>query len=312
MVLTRAKVSRLIVQGFVKVNGCVVVKPSEKVSGDTRLSVRIPKPSDSKLLPDDSVKFGVVYEDDDILVVDKPAGLTVHPGAGTDQRTLVNGLLAHVGEELSHIGHVLRPGIVHRLDKDTSGLMVVAKNDNAFYELSKQFLPPRSIHRTYLAFCQRLPQERYTLRHQAKDLPLGGTIDLAIDRHPNNRTKMAIREGGRESITRWQLKESFAYGHLLQMTLESGRTHQIRVHLQAAGAPILADPVYGEGPANIPGHLRPVVKKLGRQALHAKSLSFIHPKTKERVDFTSSLPEDLTALHLALKGGLNSSHNSRS
>jgi 23S rRNA pseudouridine1911/1915/1917 synthase len=239
----------------------------------------------------------VKFEDDDISVVDKPAGLVVHPAAGNRQGTQVNALIAHCGKSLSGIGGVRRPGIVHRLDKDTSGLLVAAKNDRAHRALARQFADhgrTGALRREYLAFVWGAPE-------RAK-----GTIDAPLDRHKHARDKRAVREGGRPAVTYWQVLERYQgndgrpVASLLRCRLETGRTHQIRVHLAHIGHPLLGDDVYGPGfrtkASLLPAPAQAALAALGRQALHAYILVIEHPSSGDSLEFRSELPEELARL----------------
>jgi 23S rRNA pseudouridine1911/1915/1917 synthase len=253
----------------------------------------------------EDIALNIVFEDDDIIVIDKPKGLVVHPAAGHETGTLVNALIAHCGDSLSGIGGVKRPGIVHRLDKDTSGLMVVAKNDAAHASLSEQFADhgrTGEMRRGYLAFVWGVPNRQR------------GTIDAPIDRHPYAREKMAVREGGREAVTHWEIQEVFngrdgkPVASLLACQLETGRTHQIRVHLAHVGHPLLGDSVYGPHFKTKAGHLGPeaqaALAALGRQALHAYLLVLEHPRSGEILHWEAPLPEDLLLLEKTLQAAL--------
>ena len=246
-------------------------------------------------------KIKIIYEDEDYLVLDKPAGLVVHPAAGHQTGTLVNALIAHCGETLSGIGGVMRPGIVHRLDKDTSGVMVVAKTDKAHKSLSAQFADhgrTGDLERGYLALVWGVPDRTR------------GTIDAPIDRHPHSRDKMAVRQGGREAITHWEVKERYAgadgkpIASLIECRLETGRTHQIRVHLAHLGHPILGDETYATGyrtkAARLPEAAQDALQALGRQALHAYLLVFQHPVLGKIEQFQSELPVPLARLRGSL------------
>jgi 23S rRNA pseudouridine1911/1915/1917 synthase len=250
----------------------------------------------------EDIALDIVYEDDDIIVIDKPKGLVVHPAAGHETGTLVNALIAHCGASLSGIGGVRRPGIVHRLDKDTTGLMVAAKNDRAHQSLTAQFADhgrTGAMRRGYMAFVWDVPNRQR------------GTVDAPIDRHPYAREKMAVRDGGREAITHWDTQESYhgrdgkPIAALLACQLETGRTHQIRVHLAHIGHPLLGDSVYGPHFKTKASHLGPrsqaALAALGRQALHAYLLALEHPRTGAILEWISDLPPDLARLRNSLR-----------
>lgn len=254
--------------------------------GDT-IDIQIPPLEEANPLPN-PIPLDIIYEDDDLLVINKAPGMVVHPAPGHTDDTLVNALLAHCGDSLSGIGGVKRPGIVHRLDKDTSGLMVVAKHDIAHQRLSSQF-SDRSLSRVYVAIVWGLPS------------PTSGTIETSIGRHPQNRQKMAVvTRNGREAITQYQMIHHYAQSEdmavnlsLIDCKLLTGRTHQIRVHLHHLGHSLLGDPLYGHAPKNA-GKIWPQeIMSFPRQALHAKSLQFYHPQTQELMKFEVPLPEDL-------------------
>jgi 23S rRNA pseudouridine1911/1915/1917 synthase len=299
--LSRSRLKALILDGQVTVAARTILDPATQVKSGDVIDVNLP-PAEEATPKGENIPLAIVYEDDTLIVLDKPRGLVVHPSAGHATGTLVNALIAHCGDSLSGIGGVKRPGIVHRLDKDTTGLLVVAKNDKAHKALSKQFADhgrEGPLERAYLAFVWGAP-----------DRPKG-TIDAPLDRHPHSREKRTVREGGREAVTHWQLLETFngkdgkPVASLLSCTLETGRTHQIRVHLAHVGHPILGDETYGTGfktkAARLPDAAREVLAGLGRQALHAYRLGFEHPETGETLSFTSALPPDLAALHKALR-----------
>ena len=271
--------------------------------GDT-IIIDVPEAADPSPQGED-IALNIVYEDEDIIVIDKPAGLVVHPAAGHAGGTLVNALIAHCGASLSGIGGVKRPGIVHRLDKDTTGLMVVAKNDRAHASLTAQFADhgrTGEMRRGYLAFAWGVPNRPR------------GTVDAPIDRHPHAREKMAVREGGREAVTHYEVREIFSgqdgkpVASLLACQLETGRTHQIRVHLAHIGHPLMGDSVYGPHFKTKAGHLgaqsQAALAGLGRQALHAWLLVLEHPRTGEILRWESPLPKDLLLLEGALKAAL--------
>ncbi len=291
--LSRARLQTLIAEGAVQVNGRAGIKGSYKVSAGDVLDITIPAPKSAIPQPQD-IPLDIIYEDEDLLVIDKPAGLVVHPGAGNADGTLVNALLYHCGESLSGIGGVLRPGIVHRLDKDTSGLMVAAKSDRAHQGLAAQ-LEDRSLSRIYQALVLKVPQ------------PRKGTVDQMIGRHPRNRLKMAIcKNGGREAQTHYMVENTYGDAcALVECKLQTGRTHQIRVHMEFLGHPLIGDPLYGAQPTAIAAALRreeyaqdiiDAVLAFPRQALHARALSFIHPVTEKRLEFEAVLPNDFSNL----------------
>ncbi len=267
--LTRSRARRLIDGGFVMVDGRLPAKAGAPLASGQRVRVRVPPPEPATLEPE-AIPLRIVYEDDDLLVVDKPAGMTVHPAPGHSSGTLVHAVLAHC-PNLSALGGEGRPGIVHRLDKDTSGLIIVAKNDAAHLSLARQ-LKERRVEKTYIALVEgRLKQRE-------------GVIDAPIGRHPARRKKMAVVEGGREARTRYRVLREIDGRTLVEVRPETGRTHQIRVHLASIGHPVVGDPVYGRGrPA---GPLR-------RQFLHAQRLAFRHPRTGDRLELEAELPEDL-------------------
>ncbi len=297
--LSRSRVKALILDGQVAIAGHTIRDPAVRVNSGDSIVVTLPPPDPAKPAGE-AIPLNVVYEDDALIVIDKPPGLVVHPAAGHAKSTLVNALIAHCGDGLSGIGGVKRPGIVHRLDKDTSGLMVVAKTDNAHRALSKQFehKAENDLERGYLAFVWGAP-----------DRPRG-VIDAPLDRHPHTRDKRAVRAGGRRAVTHWQVLERYAgpdrkpVASLLACTLETGRTHQIRVHLAHIGHPILGDTSYGTGFKTKASRLGPdtrtALETLGRQALHAYLLVIKHPKTAENLAFRSELPGDLRRLRDAL------------
>jgi 23S rRNA pseudouridine1911/1915/1917 synthase len=302
--LSRSRLKALILAGEVTLGGGTIRDPGHHVNAGDRIVVTLPPPEPAEPEAED-IPLTVVYEDGDIIVIDKPAGLVVHPAAGHRSGTLVNALLAHCGDSLSGIGGVKRPGIVHRLDKDTTGLLVVAKNDAAHASLAAQFADhgrTGDLARGYLAFVWGSP-----LRPK-------GTIDAPIDRHPRARDKMAVREGGREAVTHWTVLERYAgrdgrpVASLLECRLETGRTHQIRVHLASVGHPLLGDDVYGPGfktkAARLPESAAAALVALGRQALHAYLLGVRHPTQGNYLEFRSRLPDDLARLYRALGGTL--------
>jgi len=289
--LSRTRLQHLIKGGQVSKKGKVCDAPSQKVQTGERYLLIVPALEESHLEPQ-PMALDILYEDGDLLVINKPAGLVVHPGAGQPNGTLVNGLLAYCGESLSGISGTKRPGIVHRLDKGTSGLLVVAKHDQAHHALCAQFMD-RSLSRIYIAFAWGLLT------------PLHGEIDRPIGRHPVNRQKMAVRaQGGKPAKTFYRTQT--AYGRLvslLECKLETGRTHQIRVHLASLGHPLLGDPVYGNPPRGVHAALKKHLKEIlapERQALHAQKLYLTHPSTGAQLSFEAPIPKDLIALQEAL------------
>jgi len=323
--LSRSRLKALIEAGAVAVDGRTIRDPNHRVNSGATVVVDVPAPEPAKPAPE-PIPLKVVYEDDDIIVIDKPKNLVVHPAAGNWTGTLVNALIAHCGDSLSGIGGERRPGIVHRLDKDTTGLMVVAKNDRAHRALAAQFADHgrsgEPFERRYLAFVWGAPERPH------------GVIEVPIDRNPKARDRMAIRPGGREAVTHWQVLERYAgeaesaeggkgdkakrtkgsrakaaepAASLLGCRLETGRTHQIRVHLASIGHPLMGDEAYGAGFRTKAGLLPPGAQEaladLGRQALHAYILAIKHPRSGEILTFRSELPPDLARLHDELVRG---------
>ena len=274
---SRSRLQTWIKEKRVTLDGQFVV-PKQAVWGGEKVRVE-PElhPSETSFAPEE-IALDIVYEDDALLVVNKPAGLVVHPGSGNWQGTLLNALLHHSPQ----LAGVPRAGIVHRLDKDTSGLLVVAKTLTAQTDLVRQ-LQARSVKRDYLAIVQGIV---------ARD----GTVEAPLGRHPTQRVKMAVVGGGKPAVTHYTVLEHFAYHTLIRCSLETGRTHQIRVHMQSIGHPLAGDPVYGGRPLNLPPLLRDAIKALGRQALHAERLGLIHPQTGEEMEWRADLPEDMAAL----------------
>jgi 23S rRNA pseudouridine1911/1915/1917 synthase len=302
--LSRSRLKALILAGSVTLKGAPVRDPAYHVASGDTITIDVPEAAAPEPAGED-IPLDIVYEDDDIIVIDKPKGLVVHPAAGHETGTLVNALIAHCGLSLSGIGGVRRPGIVHRLDKDTTGLMVAAKNDRAHKSLTEQFADhgrTGAMRRGYMAFAWDLPNRQR------------GTVDAPIDRHPHAREKMAVREGGREAITHWELQEAFnspdgkPVAALLACQLETGRTHQIRVHLAHIGHPLLGDAVYGPHFKTKASHLgresRAALAALDRQALHAYLLALEHPKTGAILEWISDLPPDLVILRDRLRAAL--------
>jgi 23S rRNA pseudouridine1911/1915/1917 synthase len=281
--LSRSRLQALIAAGHVRVDGALS-RPSAAIRAGQLVLVDIPDPEPAEPRPE-PIALAIVYQDPQLLVLEKPAGLVVHPGAGNASGTLVNALLHHV-RDLSGVGGVLRPGIVHRLDRGTSGLMVVAKDDASHRALAGQFAS-RSVGKEYLALVLGVPSRRK------------GAIDAAIGRDPRQRKKMSVQAPrGRAARSTWELVEALDGAALLRVRIHTGRTHQVRVHLASIGHPVAGDAAYG-GRRN-PGSRRPEAREallgLGRPALHAAALAFDHPRTGERLAFTSPLPADLAEL----------------
>ncbi len=270
--LTRSQAARLIEEGRVCVNGRAAAKSARLAGGET-VTVDIPEVRDTALAPQD-IPLDVVYEDEDVIVVNKPKGLVVHPAPGHPDGTLVNALLHHCGDSLSGIGGEKRPGIVHRIDRDTSGLIIAAKNDAAHLALSAQ-LKDHSLSRTYECLVTGSMKQN------------SGTVDAPIDRAPGDRKKMAVVSAGRRAVTHWEVIARYSGVTHLRCRLETGRTHQIRVHMAYIGHPILGDTVYG-AKKPVPG--------LTGQCLHATGLRFVHPRTGQVVELHCPLPEEFTRM----------------
>ncbi len=302
--VSRARLQQVMRDGFVTVGAETVRAANRRIKPGEAYDVTLPEPAPSAVAGE-AIALSVVYEDRDVIVIDKPAGLVVHPAAGHATGTLVNALIAHCGESLSGVGGVRRPGIVHRLDKDTSGLLVVAKNDAAHQSLSEQFkshgLDGR-LHRRYMALV-------WGVLPRPKD-----RIDAALARSITNRTRISVSKSviARHAVTHYEVVKVFpgataaAAVSLLRLELETGRTHQIRVHLAHIGHPVLGDPVYGAGfktrIAALKDDVRAAVERLRRQALHAAALGFEHPRTGKALAFESPLPADIAHI-LELLGG---------
>jgi 23S rRNA pseudouridine1911/1915/1917 synthase len=280
--LSRERVKALIAEGRVTIANVAATQPSLKIPGASAFAIAVPQ-AIPPLAEAQDIPLVVVFEDEHLIVVDKPAGLVVHPAAGNLDGTLVNALLHHCRGQLSGIGGVARPGIVHRIDKDTSGLLVVAKTDRAHEGLAEQFAD-HSIVRSYRAVVSGLPRLA------------SGRIEGAIGRSSHDRKKMAIVEDGRgkHAVTHYKLLEPLKSAALVECRLETGRTHQVRVHMASIGHALLGDPAYGRTPSK----LKPLLAQLEfrRQALHAAELGFLHPVNRETVQFFSPIPADMSAL----------------
>lgn len=294
---SRSRIQTLIQQGYITQQGKAITDASNKVKPGEKFHIVIPQAEPSHMVAQD-IALDIIYEDEDLIVINKPAGLTVHPAPGNRDGTLVNALLAHCGDSLSGIGGVERPGIVHRIDKDTTGLLVVAKNDAAHNALSEQ-LATRTLKRTYRALCWGRPT------------PVNGTITGNIGRSISNRQKMAVvKKGGKPAATHYKTLQDMGIVSLMECNLETGRTHQIRVHFLHIGHPLVGDETYGASTesrlrANSMKQLRQPAKdtllSFKRQALHAHRLAFIHPRTKLMLEFTAPLPDDMQKLIAALQ-----------
>ena len=286
--LSRERVKALIGEGRVTIGGAPAKSTSMKPAAGTLFTIEVPEAAPAEAVPQD-IPLNVVHEDDDLIVIDKPAGMVVHPAAGNPDGTLVNALLHHCAGRLSGIGGVARPGIVHRIDKDTSGLLVVAKSDAAHEGLARQFAE-HSLERAYKAVVKGHP------------MPPSGTIAGMIGRSDRDRKKMAVLDDdssrGKHAVTHYSTLSRLDGSALVECRLETGRTHQIRVHMASIGHALLGDPVYGRPDSR----LRPLLQRLSftRQALHAALLGFIHPVTGERLHFSSEIPHDMRELIDAL------------
>lgn len=279
---SREYIKTLIKKGDVKVNG-EVKKASYHVKPGDKVTLEIPEPQESKIEPE-NILINIIYEDEDLMIINKPQGMVVHPAPGNRSGTLVNGLMYHT-KKLSTINGVMRPGIIHRIDKDTSGLLMVAKNDQAHHSLSEQ-LKEHTIIRRYVGLVKGMVEANK------------GTIDMPIGRHPKDRIKMAVTpEHSKEAITHFEVLERFKNYTLMAFRLETGRTHQIRVHMDKIGHPIAGDPLYGRGDKNN-------FFKTNGQCLHAKILGFVHPRTGENVLFEAGIPENFMEILNKLRSSL--------
>ncbi|MFZ2396047.1 MAG: RluA family pseudouridine synthase [Smithella sp.] len=298
--ISRSHVKHVIEEGDVLVNGKAPKVSQHLKEGDVIILTQRP-PIEATALPQDML-LNIVYEDEAIIVINKPAGMVVHPAPGNPDNTLVNALLFHC-HDLSGIGGVLRPGIVHRLDKNTSGLIVAAKSDDAHRQLSAQF-EKHDVHKKYLALVWGDVKGNT------------GEIVLPVGRHANNRKKMSTKsKRGKDALTLWKARERYGVATLLEVEIKTGRTHQIRVHLSDRGYPVIGDQVYGNS-AKINTVKDPLlkakIKEFNRQALHAAQLSFIHPQKGERVVFTADMPQDMTGLCAQLRSGVNQIDSTKS
>ena len=304
--LSRSRLARLLAEGAVSRDGTVVRDLKGRAVQGEIYEVTVKEAADTHMQPED-IPLAVVYEDPDVAVIDKPAGMVVHPAPGTPSGTLVNALLHHFGDDLSGVGGERRPGIVHRIDKDTSGMLVVAKSDAAHHGLAAQFAG-HSVERTYLALCHGAPDPGSPRLRGIEGVSFGtgGTVrlDTRIGRHGTDRKKQAVlRHGGRQAVTRIQVIETFGdHAALVRCRLETGRTHQIRVHMAHIGHALIGDPDYGRRrrlSEAVPGAA--TANSFARQALHAATLGFVHPVSKQFMRFDSPLPGDIAQVLDALR-----------
>ncbi len=307
--LSRSRLARLLAEGAVRIDGVVVSDAKSRVAEGALVEIEVPEAAESHIGAQE-IPLVVVWEDDDLIVIDKPAGMVVHPAPGTPSGTLVNALIHHCGETLSGVGGEKRPGVVHRIDKDTTGLLVAAKSDRAHHGLAAQF-EKHHVERRYLALCHGVPAPSDPRLRGVKGASFesGGVLKLQtqLARHRTDRQRQAVTfDGGRHAVTRIRLLESFAGAALVECRLETGRTHQIRVHMAHAGHGLIGDQVYG-------GRRKLSEKAVGvataalaanfpRQALHAATLGFEHPVTGEMLRFDSPLPADMAELLAAFRG----------
>lgn len=286
--LSRNRVTHLINEGFVTFAGGAEVKSSLKLKGGEFLEITIPEPEPIEALPED-IPLNILYEDSSVIVIDKEAGMVVHPAPGHSSGTLVNALLFHC-KDLSGVGGMIRPGIVHRLDKDTSGVMMATKNDHAHKELAAQF-KLHTVKRRYKALVYGVMESK-------------GKVDLPLGRHPVDRQKIAVVKNGRNAVTHWRVLETFQGISFVELRLETGRTHQIRVHLAKSCHPVIGDQKYASVKRSVEIKsmvVRGKVSSLKRQALHASVLGFKHPDTGEYMEFASELPADIKEILMSLR-----------
>ncbi|RVT84068.1 RluA family pseudouridine synthase [Rhodobacteraceae bacterium CCMM004] len=303
--LSRSRLARLIAAGAVSRDGAVLGDVKTRVAAGDVIDIAVPPEAESHIAPE-AIALELVYEDADLAVVDKPAGMVVHPAPGTPSGTLVNALLHRFGADLSGVGGVRRPGIVHRIDKDTSGLLVVAKSDRAHHGLAAQFAA-HSVARSYVALCHGVPAPGDPRLRGLRGVSAEAgeiVVRTGIGRHRTDRQRQAVTwQGGRAAVTRVRVRSDWGHAAELICRLETGRTHQIRVHMAYLGHALIGDPVYGGHrrlPRQAPG--APAAAVFPRQALHAETLGFVHPVSGETMRFHSALPDDMQALHAALSG----------
>jgi len=301
--LSRSRLARLIAGGAVAVNGTVVTDPRARLAEGDLVEITVEEASEVDTLPED-IPLVILHEDNDLIVIDKPVGMVVHPAPGTPSGTLVNALLHHFGGNLSGVGGEKRPGIVHRIDKDTSGLLVVAKSDKAHHGLAAQF-EAHSVDRHYLAICHGVPDAADPRLRGVPGVSFetGGILKLTtgLARHKTDRQRQAVLfQGGRHAVTRARVEEGFGAVALINCWLETGRTHQIRVHMAHAGHALVGDQTYGGrrkvSARAVGAALADDLNAFPRQALHAASLGFVHPVSGEKLAFSAPLPADMAGL----------------
>ncbi|SDE42059.1 ribosomal large subunit pseudouridine synthase D [Limimaricola pyoseonensis] len=307
--LSRSRLAKLMAEGAVTVDGAVATDAKAAVAEGAQVEIIVPQAAESHMAPE-PIPLDVVWEDDDLIVIDKPAGMVVHPAPGSPDGTLVNALIHHCGDSLSGVGGAKRPGIVHRIDKDTSGLLVVAKTDRAHQGLALQF-EKHTAERRYFALCHGVPDPNDPRLRGVKGASFepGAVLKIQtlLGRHRTDRQRQAVSfEQGRHAVTRARVIEAFAGAALVECRLETGRTHQIRVHMAHAGHALIGDPVYGGRRKLSEKAVGPDAAALAaafpRQALHAASLGFRHPVTREALSFDSPMPADMAELLAALRG----------
>lgn len=310
--LSRSRLAKLIADGAVKVDGVVVFDPRFRVLEDAEITIAVEVAEESHIGAED-IPLDVIFEDDDLIVINKPSGMVVHPAPGTPGGTLVNALIHHCGETLSGVGGMKRPGIVHRIDKETTGLLIAAKSDRAHHGLAKQFAD-HSVERRYLALCYGEPSSNDPRVRGIKGASFEASnilrVQTFLGRHKTDRQRQAVSfDVGRHAVTRARIVQPLgtpAVAALLECWLETGRTHQIRVHMAHCGHSLIGDPVYGGrrklSPKAVGEAGVAAVAGFRRQALHAATLGFVHPVTKEDLEFNAPLPDDMTELLRALGG----------
>lgn len=307
--LSRSRLAKLLADGAVQVNGAIETGAKARVAEGDDIEITVEVVEADRLEPE-AIPLDILFEDPDLIVVNKPAGMVVHPALGSPRGTLVNALMAHCGDDLSGIGGERRPGIVHRIDKDTSGLLVVAKSDRAHHGLAEQFAD-HSVERLYLALCHGVPDPADPRLRGLRGVSFEGAvmkITTQLARHKTDRQKQAVLwNGGRHAVTRATLRDSFGgVAALVECRLETGRTHQIRVHMAYTGHGLIGDPVYGGArrlSAKVVGEAgAEAARAFPRQALHAATLGFVHPVSGDTLRFDSPMPDDMAALLAALRG----------